>query len=164
MNDEGHLDLSLSIQPGDNVQVVKFLADMLYVKTDYEKYIRFWDRTGMLYPKEVWDLGFEDAFYFSAFSESQVSMLIKFCEENIEFHIVTSFGDYFVNKVILGQKIYYLANGDSDPALSVFRRVLAPKITPEEFYASEGFSEYNELRRNGELPSYDEVYPKKVVH
>ena len=79
----------------------------------------FYDRTGIIvdYQEIEW-LGFNLDNFVGMFGQEDLAALLKFCEENPEYHIVsnTELGRS-INKYVPDRKIYQLANGDKNPNL-----------------------------------------------
>ena len=79
----------------------------------------FYKRVGMVdnYYELEW-LGFKTHYFSGSFEAESVPELLKFCQENLDYHIV-SYTDHgrYENKYVPGHVLYRLANGDRDPTL-----------------------------------------------
>ena len=82
----------------------------------------FFRRTGLLYlTEQVEWLGFRLNNSLGVFNESQAQMLVKFCEQNPEYHIISGTGPgYLENRYVPGHRTYYLAKGDKSPNLVLY--------------------------------------------
>ncbi len=85
----------------------------------YVNYSEFNRRIGLItnyYDLE--SLGLRGHDFSGTFSRRQLVQLIRFCEINRQYHIVTCDGPgRSINRLIHGKSYYMIANGDKDPAL-----------------------------------------------
>ena len=115
-------------------------------------------------PGQVWDLGFEDNDLNAFFGKKSISMLTEFCKVNPEFHIVTKHEGKVYNRLVPEYDQFYFADGDPDPSLEAVVNFECTDEELRELGKSEFFTHFNELQRDGELPSMDELLPKRVLH
>jgi hypothetical protein len=67
------------------------------------------------------------------FDQSQVHLIIAFCEANPDYHIVSvTRPGRLANRYILGKRIFFLAHGDDNPRL-----VLNPFLKKDEHLLAE---------------------------
>ncbi|MBF0442653.1 MAG: hypothetical protein HQK54_12170 [Oligoflexales bacterium] len=88
----------------------------------------FFRQTGIILNHEELEwLGFQLKNGFTTiFGDSEVPLIIQFCEENPEYHIITmTQPGHIENRYVPGKRVYYLAKGDKNPNL-----VLNPFIGP----------------------------------
>ena len=65
-------------------------------------------------------MGLHPRLPLGSFFEEDSQKLIKFCEENSRYHIVTTISAALrINKFVPGGWCYYLADGDNDPTLQL---------------------------------------------
>lgn len=76
-------------------------------------------RTGMILCLDrLASIGLEPSLLIGGFFEADVAILLKFCKDNPQYHIVSIISAALrVNHFISGGKCYYLADGDDDPTL-----------------------------------------------
>jgi len=85
--------------------------------------VEFYDRVGIVgsYKELAW-LGFELDNFGGIFRSKDHPQLLRFCEENPEYHVVTcTEPGRFVNHYVPNQRLYKLAKGDSYPHIPVLR-------------------------------------------
>ena len=78
----------------------------------------FTRRTGLLWSQwQVEKLGFHREEISGMFGDSSVGMLLEFCAENPEYHIVSASCGRFENRYFPHKNVYMLAEGDNSPNL-----------------------------------------------
>ena len=79
----------------------------------------FYQRTGIVYDyQEIEWLGFALDNFVGIFTVKELPSLLKFCEENSEYHVVTCTDPgRHINRYVPDHKTYRLANGDKNPNL-----------------------------------------------
>ena len=79
----------------------------------------FFRRTGKLsYYKELEWLGFQLESITGGFRQTQVVMLLDFCKNNPEYHIITqTHPGRYINCFIPGKRSYFLGNGEKNANL-----------------------------------------------
>ena len=93
----------------------------------------FYRRTGtILNANELIWLGLKADDLTAIFGESEVNILLEFCKDNPEYHIVTiAEQGRLENRYVPGKRVHYLAKGDKNPNLAV-----NPFVGPDaELYA-----------------------------
>lgn len=87
----------------------------------------FHDRVGTIdYYEDVEALGLHPRNALGAFKGIDGDFLLRFCENNPDYHIVTRLSAFHtVNRFVRGDFIYNLALGDSDQSLE---RIYPPEI------------------------------------
>ena len=98
-----------------------FKADYQNMNLDQAKEAnsQFHLRTGMILCLDrLTAMGLTPRLPVGSFFEKDTESLLKFCEENPQFHIVTRMSAALrINRYVPGGRRYYLAEGDNDPSL-----------------------------------------------
>jgi hypothetical protein len=129
-----------------------------------KKYLKFGKRVGLLVCIEVWELGFEDNDGNGWFPPEKIPMLMKFCEHNPEFHIISRIGKILHNQYIPGFDRYFLGNGDKTANISVEVNNDYSEEELLELEQSKAFTEFREMQVNRSIPRLDELFPKRKIH
>ena len=84
-----------------------------------ESRLKFSKRVGMIdFARDVEPLGFKLSSVSAIFGEKELKALIRFCDENPDYHIVSYVGPYiYRNKYIPRCFPYFLAHGDANQNL-----------------------------------------------
>ena len=77
----------------------------------------FYEKTGVLYPSQLQELGFEGDHLYCAFRQSDVKMLLELCDKDPRYHIISGKCGRFENRYVPDRNIYMLAEGDKNPNL-----------------------------------------------
>ena len=140
-------------------------TDNLCMTAKRKKFYAFCRLTGRIGAAiQVWELGIEDNDYSARFSEDRIPMLQRFCENNPQFHIMSRLGKNLCNNHIPGASYYYLASGNKEPSLSCEVNTDMSKASLLELEQSETFAEFSELQRDRDIPTMQELFPRKVVN
>ena len=99
-----------------------------YKKLNYEFYLR----TGIIACcDQLEELGIEPPDAVGLFRSDRIDELLKYCDSNDGFHIVTRLDDHLtVNKFVRGDYIFRLADGDDDPSLEL---LFPPEVSDHLF-------------------------------
>jgi hypothetical protein len=127
-------------------------------------YMKFCRRAGRLMASEMWALGFEDSNYCPYFTEERTPLLIQFCKDNPSYHIMSKKDGFIHNCFVPGGDSYYLADGDSEFTGSVEINSDLSEEQLLEFFQSKAFTEFRKSQRDRDIPTLDELFPKKVVN
>jgi hypothetical protein len=77
----------------------------------------FEERTGLLSSWELARLGFQMNDLSGMFWECSTGILLEFCKNNSQYHIVSASCGRFENRYVPGKNVYMLAEGDRNPNL-----------------------------------------------
>ena len=81
----------------------------------------FFQRTGIIVNGDELEwLGLNSYSFTATFLESVVHMIVDFCKNNPEYHIITvTSPGHMENRYVPGKRVYYLAKGDKNPNLAL---------------------------------------------
>lgn len=91
--------------------------------TKFIDYKLFVERTGMILDhQKLVEIGLIPQTFLGTFCAKQLDELIEFCFKNPNYHIVSQLNaNLLVNRISIGAKIFFLAEGDFDRRLIFIR-------------------------------------------
>jgi hypothetical protein len=130
-----------------------------------DKFKKFLNQVDLLSTvHDVWHLGFQDTNFCAFVCEDKVGLYLKFCRDNPSYHVLSRSGDMYFNKYIPKMEKYFLGKGDSNPEIVGIVNLNMSKNESLEFENSKFLASFLEAQRTGNLPSFKELFPKKVIN